>query len=242
MVDEKGQQKGSRAGERMIYDPLRRGFFTITTSADCTTYQPLLAPAVPRPVGESGLWPVRLVCAGRSFGGRAPVGGPAAFFSAGRSFVARGPFPRLFLRGVCSACRVRSALSPGCLAALVWLFRSCVRAAVSCLLGVAFAWLGGFGAIGTPAAAGLTPVTPRPFVWLSGGVCFVGAPGVSGGAAACLGVCRAGFARRFFVRLVAFGAFSCVILWRVSSRSVTISSHSGGTDMGAADKIASYGL
>ena len=64
-------------------------------------------PQSPAGVGESGLRPVRLVCASRLCGGRASAGGPAVFFSAGRSFVARGPFPRSFCAGRCVLRRVR---------------------------------------------------------------------------------------------------------------------------------------
>ena len=83
-------------------DSLRRGFFMIATSNrphHLSTHHKRL-PQSPAGVGESGLRPVRLVPAGRSFGGRASAGGPAAFVSAGRLFCGAGPLPSLVLCGL----------------------------------------------------------------------------------------------------------------------------------------------
>ena len=196
----------------MINDPLRRGFFTITTPSDRTTYQPITnrLPQSPAGVGESGLRPVRLVCAGRSCGGRASAGGPAAFFSAGRSFVARGPFPRSFCAGRCVLRRVR--------------FGSAARLPRRVRSAGAFVRPGGrfvrpvvaFGVARRlrrnryPRRRGIDPRDTAPVRLAVGWRLLRWRAGGHSGAAACLGVCRAGFARRFL------GAFGGV--WRVFVR------------------------
>lgn len=163
-------------------------------------------PQSPAGVGESGLRPVRLVCASRLCGGRASAGGPAVFFSAGRSFVARGPFPRSFCAGRCVLRRVR--------------FGSAARLPRRVRPAGAFVRPGGrfvrpvvaFGVarrlrrVRYPRRRGIDPRDTAPVRAAVGWRLLRWRAGGQSGAAACLGVGRAGFARRLL------GAFGGVAL------------------------------
>lgn len=132
----------------------------------------------PPPVARNR-FAVRAVCAGRSSGGGA-LRGRLLFLSCGALVLAPPPLPLLVL---CGALRsppgpLRLRL-PRCLAAACVLVLS-LAVGRFVLPGRPFGLPRRLRRIRYPRRAGISPVTPRPFVRPSGGVCFVGAPGESG--------------------------------------------------------------